>query len=129
MDERAYFVGTKACFGVELRVRFLVPGVFADVFLWIGGESLGRENDAVAIYALMGALDGLLVPSSEIQAKNGAANFRASSIWESFEEVGYKYSVESSEFFDRYEMCCVSDDDVARFFWKERCLEPLCCMM
>ena len=117
------FVGSKGCFGIEVKVRFLSPGVFADVFLWIGGESLGREEDAIALYALLGTLDGLLNRASKNSIASGVSSFQASTLWEDFETIGHKYSVDSSEFFDRYEMYCVSDDQFARFLWKDRYLE------
>lgn len=117
-------VGNKECFGIELKVRLRSPGVFADVSLWIGGESLGSEDDAVALHALLGTLDGLSIRASRNSSASGASSFQAAALWENFETVGRKYSVDSSEFFDRYEMYCVADEQIARFLWRERSLEP-----
>lgn len=123
MTERI-LVGSTACFGLELKVRFFSAGVFVDLFLWIGGESLGREDDAIALYALLGTLDGLLIQASRDPIASGASSFDASALWENFETVGRKFSVDSSEFFDRYEMYCLTDERVARFLWRERSLKP-----
>ncbi len=122
MSERI-LVGSRAGFGVEIAVRSLVGGVWADVFWWIGGESLGREENAIALYALLGTLDGLLIQASRNSIASGVSSFQASALWDDFETVGRKYSLDSSEFFDRYEMYCVSDEQFARFLWKDRYLE------
>lgn len=57
---KTILVGSREPFGLEIEVRSREPGIWACVRLWIGGEPLGSEDDPVALYALMGSLDGML---------------------------------------------------------------------
>jgi hypothetical protein len=122
MNERI-LVGSRACFGIELEVASLVAGVWADVLLWIGGESLGREEDAFALYPLLGTMDGLLKMASDDASTSEMLSLPAGAAWSRFEALEGKYSVHTCYLFDRYEVCCVSDYRIARFLWRSRYLE------
>jgi hypothetical protein len=112
-------VGSRECFGVEIDVYSRVPGIWACVTLWIGGEPLGNKNEPVALYALMGALDGMLRGAKEPAASELLA-LPTSALWELLRTNADRYHVPSTEFFDDYEMYCVSAERTARFLWTDR---------
>ena len=119
-------IGSTECFGIELDVTSVAPaGVWADVILWIGGKSLGRKDDAFALYPLLGTMDGLLVSASDDALTSEMLCLPANAAWELFETVGREeYSVNTSYLFDRYDVCCASNDLEARFLWKDRYVDP-----
>lgn len=121
MSERI-LIGNRAGFAIEIEVTSLAAGVWADVLVWIGGESLGKEDDAFALYPLLGTVDGLLNRASDdastartLRLPTRAAGSRFDALWE-------EYRVHTCYLFDRYEVCCVSDYRTARFIWRARYL-------
>jgi hypothetical protein len=118
MDE-PILVGSRERFGVEIDVRSRVPGIWACVTLWIGGESLGNKDESVALYALMGALDGMLRGVKD-PAASDLLVLPTCALWEHLRTDAERHHVPSTEFFDDYEMYCVSDEQVARFLWTSR---------
>lgn len=122
MSERI-LVGNKSCFGVEIEVTSLLGGVWADVLLWIAGESLGRKEDAFALYPLLGTMNGLLRRASDDASTAEIMSLPAGAAWSRFEALEGEYSVHTCYLFDRYEVYCVSDYREARFLWKSRYLE------
>lgn len=121
-------VGSREHFGLEIEVRSSAPGIWACVRLWIGGEPLGREDDPVALYALMSSLDGMLRGLSDpltSELLSLPANAALERLRDTLDQHGVPfYHVPSTEFFDDYELYCVSDDRVARFLWMNRLCEP-----
>jgi hypothetical protein len=118
------FVGNSCSFGVEIYVSFRVgkAGVFASVLLWIGGKSLGADDDPMALYSLLGTLDGMLSPTDDALTDE-VLRLSPDAAWKRFEVVGDQYRVHQSDFFDRYKIYCVSDDQTARFLWTNRELD------
>jgi hypothetical protein len=117
-------IGSRETFGIELTVTHTSPGIWADVLLWIGGESLGTDEDAFAIHPLLGTLDGLLKRASEDAATQELLGLPANSAWERCAAAGRKYCVDTSYLFDRYEVFCVSSESTVRFLWSSRELDP-----
>lgn len=122
MTERI-LVGSTACFGVEIEVTSIVAGVWANVLLWIAGESLGREEDAFAMYPLLSTLDALLMRAADDAATREMLSLPASAAWPRFQAIEGRHSVNTCYLFDRYEVYCVSDHRDARFLWRSRCLD------
>jgi hypothetical protein len=123
------FVGSREYLGLEIEVRSREPGIWACVHLWIGGESLGREDDPVALYALMNSLDGVLGRGSSDSITSELMDLPANAAWGRLRNILNQhdipmYHVPSTEFFDDYEIYCVSDNRIARFMWMARHWDP-----
>ncbi|WP_437938004.1 hypothetical protein [Sorangium sp. So ce341] len=118
VTEPPILIGSRARFGVELRVYPELRGTFADVTLWIRGEPLGRKDDPVAVFSFMTALTGMArSPGEPLVAEE--IESPAAETWARLEAEGHRYRMPPIDFFDDYDAYCIADSRVVRYLWRE----------
>src|SRR5687767_3168509 len=108
-------IGNREQFGLDIEVTSWVPYIYACVRLWIGGESLGREEDEpFVLWAVIDSLDGALGRGTNESLTAELLNIPADAAFDRLEgiidpDTGPLYHLPTTEFFDPYDIYCVSN--------------------
>jgi hypothetical protein len=122
MTEESVSIGASERFGVTLRVYPELRGVFAELRLWLHGKSLGRRDDPMAVYSFVCALEGMARLGRDEMLAAEVLHLPAADAWVRLEAEGARFKAPPIDFFDDYEMYCVTDEHTVRYLWKN-CLE------
>lgn len=118
MTDTSIFVGSNERFGVSLRVYPELWGVFAELKLWLLGEPLGRNDDPMAVYSFVCALEGMAKPGRDEMLAAAVLRLPAADAWVRLEAEGARFKAPPIDFFDDYDMYCVTDERMVRYLWK-----------
>lgn len=118
MTRDSIFIGSSGRLGVSVRVYTHLRGVFAELILWLLGKPLGRRDEPMALYSFLCALEGMTKPEHDEMFAAKVLQLSTADAWGRLEAEGSRFMAPPIDFFDDYDMYCVSDEQRVRYLWK-----------
>jgi len=120
MKDNVISLGSTERFGVTVRVFPEIHGVFGNLTLWAHGKHMGPNDEPMAVYPFLCALES--AAKCEHEDAFAAEVLQSSTLdaWARLHVDGDDFRMPSTEFFDSYEMYCVSNERTIRYLWKDR---------